>query len=216
MLAFTVRGENSAAALFLWELTVQCQVAQHAFGRLKEFARVQMERAFDSKRQHPKNPIEVLVDCSAFLSAAGIAAKLLFTGVDAKAPDLRKNPTLATAARRSAALRGLLEIDDLPTLRDLGVRNAFEHIDERLDRLLREAPSAEYVWLHLARTEVTDGAVLKRLNPRTLTLSYLDAQLDLEHCSAEIGLIQERLKGSYERSRKFEPLLHSGTARDAG
>lgn len=207
MLTVTVHDENSAASLFLWELTIQCQIAEHAFVRLKEYARVQIEHDYASKQPHPKTAIEIFADCSAFLSASGIVAKVLFAGIDIKASKLERSPALAIAAKRSAALRELLELEDLPSLRSLGVRNAFEHIDERLDRLLRDNPSGQFVWLHLSRHEPPAGIVLKRFNPNALSISYLDDELDLSACHSEIIYVREKLNNSYDRVRKHEALL---------
>lgn len=216
MLTFTVNGENSAASLYLWELTIQCQIAELAFARLKEQARVHVERDYKSRRPHPETAIELFADCSAFLSASGIVAKILFTGMDVMRSKVQRNPVLAVAARRSAALRELLNLADLPSLRSLGVRNAFEHIDERLDRLLRENPSGPFVWLHLTRDEPAHKNVLKRFNPKTLMLGYLDDELDLAACHLEIICIRERLNVSYDRVRKHKPLLSAAKGGETG
>lgn len=217
MLTFTIHGENSAAALYLWELTIQCQIAEHAFARLKEEGRVQVTRDYSSSRPHPRTSIELFSDCSAFLSASGIVAKILFASIDAKTSKLRQNPVLALAARRSTALRELLQLENLPSLRSLGVRNAFEHIDERLDRLLKESPSEQFVWLHLSRDEPPAGLVLKRFNPNTLNLSYLDNELNLEECHSEILQVREKLKGAYDKVRGHKALLEvTANAPNAG
>lgn len=207
MLTFTIHGENSAASLYLWELTVQCQIAEHAFARLKEAGRVQVTRDYSSLRPHPKGAIQLFADCSAFLSASGIVAKILFASIDTKTSKLEQSPVLAFAAKRSAALRELLQLNDLPFLRSLGVRNAFEHIDERLDRLLKENPSEQFVWLHLSRDEPPAGLVLKRFNPNTLHLSYLDLELNLAECHSEILRVREKMKGAYDKVRTHEALL---------
>ncbi|MDP2681114.1 MAG: hypothetical protein Q8O85_20690 [Rhodoferax sp.] len=210
MLTLTIHGEKSAASLYLWELTIQCQIAELAFVRLKEAGRVQVTRDYSSPRPHPKGAIQLLADCAAFLSASGIVAKILFASVDTKASRLEQNPVLALAAKRGAALRGLLQLEDLPSLRTLGVRNAFEHIDERLDRLLNENPSEKFVWLHLSPDEPPAGLVLKRFNPNTLQLSYLDNQLNLEDCHSEILRVREKLNGAYDKVRTHEALLTIG------
>lgn len=207
MLTISVTGENSAASLYLWELTIQCQIAEHAFARLKEQARVDVERDFDSPHPHPQTAIELFADCSAFLSASGIIAKILFAGIDTNAEKREKNLGLKVAAKRSAALRELLELEDLPSLRSLGVRNAFEHIDERLDRLLKDSPSERFVWVHLSRHEPAPGMVLKRFDPNRLKVSYLDDELDIAACNSEVVRIQERLKVSYDSVRKHQTLL---------
>lgn len=207
MLTVTIQGKNSAAALYLWELTIQCQIAEYAFARLKEEGRVQVTRDYSSPHPYPETAIELFADCSAFLSASGIVAKILFASIDTKASKHDHNSPRALAARRSTALRELLQLEDLPFLRSLCVRNSFEHIDERLDRLLKENPSQQYVWLHLSRDEPPAGLVLKRFNPNTLHLSYLDNELNLGGCYSDILRIRGQLNGAYDRVRTHQALL---------
>ena len=78
---------------------------------------------------------------------------------------------------------------------------------DRLDRLLNENPSEKFIWLHLSRDEPPAGLVLKRFNPNTLQLSYLDNQLNLEDCYSEILRVREKLNGAYDKVRTREALL---------
>ena len=141
---------------------------------------------------------------------------MLFASIDVKPSKLEQSPSLAIAAKRSTALRELLQLEDLPHLRSLSVRNAFEHIDERLDRLLIESPSDRFVWLHLTRDEPPAGKVLKRFNPNTLFLSYLDSELNLEACHSEILLVHERLNTSYDKVRTHTALNSISTQSNGG
>ena len=52
---------------------------------------------------------------------------------------------------------------------------------------------------------------MKRLNPHTLEISYLDEKLDLHACHSEIVLVRKQLKPAYNKVRSFQPLL--GAAR---
>jgi len=87
------------------------------------------------------------------------------------------------------------------------VRNAFEHIDERLDRLLAESPSARLVQFHLTRHPPPEGLVLKRFDPVGLAISYLDQRLELEACYSEIKMVEEHVKNTHEHVRKSGGLL---------
>ena len=208
MLTLSSTGENSAASLYLWELEIQCRIAAHAFACVNEEARIAVEGDHHSRRPRAKSPFELLANCSAFLSSFGIIAKILFAGVGAETTMRdNQNPVILRAATRAKALRELLKIDDLPALRSLAVRNAFEHIDERIDRLLRTQPSGSFVWLHLTHKAPPPGLVLKRFNPNTLTVSYLDDELDLAGCNSEVLQVREKLKGAFRRIRKDEALL---------
>lgn len=211
MFTTTISGENSAASLYIWELALQCRIAEHAFARLQEYARVQVVRDYSNSHPHAETAVELLADCSTFLSAAGVIAKLMFSGADAGPERLRANRSLAVAAKRSAALRELLLIDQLPSLRSLGVRNAFEHVDERLDRMLQENRSDKFVWMHLGRDTPPPGLVLKRLDPHTLQLSYLDVALNLRECHTEIQMINSHLGAAHEKVRSSVTLLAAGS-----
>lgn len=179
MFSLIIHGENSASELYLWELTIQCDIAELAFKRLQEYSRIQLSKEYSSTTPHPKNPIEVLYDCSTFLSAAGIIAKIL-------------SAKKGLPADRSNALRSILGIDELKNLCNLAVRNSFEHIDERLDRLLKESPSERFISTHMSSKEPGTGMILKHFNPNKLTLSYLGEELDLEGCHSEITDIQKK------------------------
>jgi hypothetical protein len=185
-----VSGENAASGAFLAELTTQYLLAKYAYERLSEQARCDINRDFNSRKPRSNGPIEVLAHCTVFLSAAGVIAKILFPN--------EKDPT---SKKRGERLCSLLELPDLPTLKSVFVRNSFEHIDSRLDRFLEKSP-AKLVQYHLARHAPPEGvAVLKRFNPRDLSVSYLDDRLDLRACYSEIELVEERVSKARGRVR---------------
>ena len=212
MLSFIVHGPSSAAALYAWELTLQCQIGQHVYQRLEEFSRVQNDKDFDASSKRPENPVEVFSDCAAFLSSAAIIAKILFAG-DGSTPDKRrKNKPLRIAHARALALRSLLGVGLLPTLRSIGVRNAFEHIDERLDRQLEDNLSGRFVWLNTTSQQDAQTLALKWFNPRTLELSYLGEALDLRACNLEMKSVRLSAEASHKTIRSSVPLLSAPTA----
>src|SRR5207244_1291781 len=71
---------------------------------------------------------DIMIDCTAFLSAAAVISKMLFSGG-------RRNTKIVRRCERLRQLLGIRQ-HDLPLLRNLAIRNAFEHVDERLDSLL--------------------------------------------------------------------------------
>lgn len=201
ILVLIVAGENAASDAFLVELTTQCLLAGYAYERLREQARCEIERDFTSRKPRPDSAIELLADCTVFLSAAGVIAKTLF-------PNEKKKRT--TSVIRGERLRALLELRDLPTLRSLVVRNSFEHIDKELDRFL-ENPPVKFVQYHLTRHTPPDGVVLKRFDPRSLSISYLKKRLDLRACYTEIKLVEERVSKANARVRMSGGLLGEDT-----
>ncbi|WP_155006060.1 hypothetical protein [Pelobacter seleniigenes] len=207
MLTFRIHGENAVASLYLWELVIQCQVAEYAYKRLKEQSRIDIERDFNSTWPHSQTAVEIFADCSAFLSATSIVSKIIFSGIDTNKPKGTNGSTENFHSKRSCALRKLLKIDNLPTLHSLGVRNSFEHIDERLDRLFREQPSGDFTWIHLTRHEPPTGLVLKRFDPNQMKICYLDQELDIATCFKELEIVKSKANASHRLIRKYEPLI---------
>lgn len=195
MIEQKVSGENAASKAFIWEVWLQCQIAMHAFDRLNEYARVQVTRDFTATNPRPRGAIAVLADCSTFLSACAILSHCLFPA------------SRGRAARRGKRLRELMNIEHLPALQALEVRNSFAHIDERLDQLLESNETDEIVQIHLARTPPTAKLVLKRLNPTTLTLSYLDQEANLALCAKDVRTIRAAVINLLDRKRSEISLL---------
>lgn len=195
MIELKISGENTASKVFIWEVWLQCQIAMHAFDRLNEYARVQVKRDFEATKPRPRRAIEVLADCSAFLAACAILSHCLYPAKK------------GLAARRGKRLRELMNIEHLPALRSLEVRNSFAHIDERLDQLLKENATDEIVQIHLARTPPTANLVLKRFNPSTLTISYLDQEANLALCAEEVRTIRAAALDLISRKRSEISLL---------
>jgi len=182
MISLSVGGQNAASDVVLWEIELQCQIAKLSVERLRNFSERQLPAALWKRIpiKGPQNLVELLADCSAFLTAASIISKMLYKG------DRRK----PTVAKRTQRLREILEISDLPTLQKLSVRNSFEHIDERLDDQLTQNPSGGFVQYHTTRYPPPKGLVLKRFNPETLSISYLQDTLDIGACSSEIAEVE--------------------------
>lgn len=115
-------------SIFLLELSTQCQFAKECDRRLRDAAPAWCIDATSDEFAKAVAPRDMMIDCTAFLLAAAVISKLLFAGC-------RKKNRIQ---RRCVRLRELLKVepDHLPLLQDLAVRNAFEHVDERLDEIL--------------------------------------------------------------------------------
>jgi hypothetical protein len=206
MVILEIHGENSAASLYLWELTIQCGIAKHAYDNLRERSQIQLKRGrLNGVQRLP--PGHLFADCAAFMSAAAVISRILFSGARASDERLRDDRRLRIAARRSAALRELLALRQLPTLQSLRVRNAFEHIDERLDQEMRDRPSGHFVSINTTGGHTAGARTLKRFDPRDLSISYLTDNLSLTDCMEEITCVRESLDSAYPRARKDKALL---------
>lgn len=154
-----VKSYNTAPVMFLLELSAQCEFAKVSFERLKQAAPAWYTDATEEQFAEAVPPRDIMILCAAFLSAAGVISKILFAG--------RRRGKIV---ERCECLRQLLGINDLPTLRDLSVRNSFEHIDERLDQIFSSVADDNirpYSPYSVSERPLPPGIlVLKRFDPK--------------------------------------------------
>jgi len=172
-----IKGYNFAPSIFLLELSTQCQFAKECDRRLRDSAPAWFTNATAEQFAKAAAPRDIMINCSAFLSAAAIISKLLFAGH-------RRNKKIA---RRCQRLRELLNLNenDLPILRTLAVRNRFEHVDEHLDKLLSSFSKGGFSPLSVHEKEPDAVISLKRFDPKNLTISFTDAKISLADCMSE-------------------------------
>ncbi|MEJ1371518.1 MAG: hypothetical protein RPU34_12575 [Candidatus Sedimenticola sp. (ex Thyasira tokunagai)] len=163
---------------------IQSGIAKHSFQRLKEYARVQIDRDYNAKIDRPKTSIEVVCDCNLFLSSAAAISKLLFPS----------DRAAQTAKNRAMELRENIGVNDLTVLRSRNVRNSFEHTDERIDELLKTMGNADLCQIHIANKPPVSEFVLKRFNPATMEISFLNRQVDTQACIEEINELDQGIK----------------------
>ncbi len=159
---------------------MQCALAKHSYARLLEYARVQMQRDYASKKGRANTPIEVVADCVTFLSAAGVIAKILFP-----------TSTRSRAKIRGPNLRRLLKVPDSLQLNSTLIRNAFEHIDDRIDEVIQKHSGQEIALLHVARPKPKSPIVMKHFDPDTVSLSFLGKSIALGTYYSEILLVEK-------------------------
>jgi len=128
--------------MFVLELSTQCQFAKECYRRLCNAAPACCRHATHKQLATRVAPRDIMIDCSAFLAAAAVISKLLFSG----------RRTNKKVVRRCERLRALLNLSDhdLPILRNLSVRNSFEHVDERL-----VARKSDCLSVHVSRRTTT-------------------------------------------------------------
>jgi hypothetical protein len=115
---------NFVPAMFLLELDSQCRLAEFCYEKLRESAPGWYENSTIVDFEQALAPQEIMIFCVGFLSCAKNIARFLFSEVKGK------------PRCRAAHMRDLLTVGDLPTLKNVSVRNSFEHLDERLDSIL--------------------------------------------------------------------------------
>ena len=142
---------------FRREVEFQCEFALHAFD---EFDRT-LERADHTFA------VRIFTSIHAMLSAAAAISRLLFSDV---------NP------ERAGALRNALGVPEESILRSRGMRNHFEHFDERLDKWLPRTADGSVIDM-VASTERIDGAgpryTLRMFNITTFEVTFTDETVAL-------------------------------------
>lgn len=186
-----IKGYNFAPSMFLLELSTQCQFAKECDRRLRDAAPAWYTNAASEKFAKAMPPRDIMINCTALLSAAAVISKLLFAG-------RRRDKKIVHRCKR---LRELLNISDngLPVLRDMAVRNRFEHVDEHLDEVLPSFTKGSFSALSVHEKEPDAGIVLKRFDPKKLTISFADAKISLTNCISEILQVEAEIDAASKK-----------------
>jgi hypothetical protein len=180
--------DNLGAVLFLRELSIQCSLFSRAIERLEEGA--EHWRAIDRGEDDGKTfaPIEIVAQCVVCLAALAAIQRILFIGGRRKAP----------VPIRCAALLSLLAHPALPNMSSVQVRNAWEHLDERLDDLLKGSPPQMVEQIRVSGKPPDPNLTwLRRFDPGTFTIHFANQSIDLRPCIEEVKLLTERIKLAY-------------------
>jgi hypothetical protein len=184
---------------FLLELRTQCGLAKYAYSRLVEYSRTEIAKPQKDIYFQPEQAAQVVADCTVFLSAVAMIANLLFAPA-ARDPDSKV---------RAAKLRQKLGEPSLPIIGSKSVRNDFEHVDERLDGVIRSHPDQYICQLHISRDAPSFPVVLRRFDPLTLSICFFERALDIKACIEEIEqldrLLDEAMKTPLDRKRQEAP-----------
>ena len=151
-----------------------------------------MANGVDDGKKAP--PIEIIATCISVLSAAAAIKRILHV---CGRNDNRR------VLKRCAAMRQLLDNPSIPNLERLAVRDSWEHSDERLDSVLkarrRGVPVAE---IHVSATPPSiDQITLRRFDPTSFAIHYLDDSIPLNAITSEAGLLESKMKDAFIRLR---------------
>ena len=186
---FQIPGENGRPAMFLLELHRQCKLVSHCFNQLSRMAPEWLEKSW-SQGGPTSTPDDLLSQIHALLSCAASIGWFLF-------PGKRKKPTVQLRCLR---LRTLLEIESLPILESLAVRNSFQHLDERLDDFFRDRHSGSYQPVSISESGPRGETIaLKHINPSSLEVSFLGDKLNLHSLLAEVNCIEARVVAAWSK-----------------
>jgi hypothetical protein len=180
----TISSYNVGVVIFLEELKLQYLIAEKSWDELKQAAVTWTGHGIP-KLNDITPAGDIIADCIVFLSAVGVMSKILYEGS-------RKEP-IPTRCRK---LRNLLEVDELQYLKNLSIRNSFEHVDERIDSFVSPLVDKDFLIeiVSVSPNAPKDGTTyFKRFDPNKLSILFGDEEFDLQKCMAEISLIKSQI-----------------------
>jgi len=131
-----VSGRYFPELLMLEQIDVHCQMAEHAFQWLEAGLDSGRNRERDqgTSDPNPSHRFEIYRNAQSFLTNVAIVSRFLFVGhrLDHMKSEKRKKHPRTKRCARLRRLAGI-KVGDFPLLRNLGLRNDFEHVDERFD-----------------------------------------------------------------------------------
>lgn len=182
------------AVLFLLDLMTRCQIVARCADRLERAAKhwVNVEQGIDDGQVAP--PLDIIVDCTVCLSSMAAIRRILRP----------KDGSKPAVKRRSSALLKLLGEPAIPNLVvAIEVRNSWEHIDERLDDILRtrQRGSVEPT-IYISSTPPDSNAiVLRRFDPIGFAIHFGDDVIALRPCIEEVSQLLKLVDGAFVQLR---------------
>ncbi len=171
------RSENFPLLALLIELHIDCIDALHAIKRFRAACR--NERLFLRGRTFSRafTPADIQAWGFACLAAFNRIRLMLYAGG-------RKDRAIVT---RCKFLQDILKHPVLDHVCAPAVRNAWEHFDERLDKIIRGSHPNRYSHESISPdAPEPDTLVFRRIDPVRLTIHVLDMEIPVAPCLAEV------------------------------
>ncbi len=190
-----IKGYNTPAIVFLTELQQQIMLAQRAANHLLTETEGWRKSATGEQSLYVPSPLDILEWCTNFLAACAAIQRLLLPGKRAQ----RKNdPGAIRAVQRCEALRQLLEIEELPYLQQVEVRNSWEHMDERLDDRFKTFTAGSITQVSVAEQDSDSDSdmatyLMRRYDPARHVILTQNGEIRLAPCLGELQDLYRRI-----------------------
>lgn len=180
MYTHIVKGGGDPDQLYISELRMQCILAKSAYKHLAKYCEVVGDNKA-SVEPLPYSPLDIVAQCTLFLSAVATISKILF-------------PADTKVTERGERLRKRLKVQgEFLGPQSRAVRNSFEHIDERIDALLPQHENDDVCFYDIDDQAPKQSLVLKRLDPRSRKIEFLQKGIDIEACHNEVLALERAL-----------------------
>lgn len=186
-----IPNANLPVVILLSELELQCKVILRAGKRLREAAA--HWKALDRGIDDGKNaaPIDIVGDCALCLSAASAISRLLFVGE-------RQGKRSVLVSKRSRTLMHLLGEPTLRAVEALAVRNSWEHLDERLDKVLTCSSYSSYSDVHVSAQTPDPGTFVNRhFDPVKLEIGHGSDSIALQPLLDDCNQLSSRISSAF-------------------
>ena len=150
-----------------------------------------LDQGIDDGKSEP--PIEIVALCTVCLSAAASIHRTLFLGN-------RKGKKALRIQKRCAALMYILDNPKLPVMNSIVVRNAWEHLDERLDDLLSTKSYNSYSPVRTtASPPNANSFALRHFDPKLLEIKHGTETICLQLLIEEARQLSNNVDNAFKR-----------------
>lgn len=186
-----IKGESIRTVHLLVELGLHGQLIARAMHKLREAAEhwKLLEKGIDDAKSFP--PIDIVLVCMSCLSSAASIQRLLNIGG-------RTGPKAKRALARCEALMRFLGQPAIPTILSVEVRNSWEHMDERLDKLLENDWFTSVTPIHVShKSPDPNTLVLRHFDPHYFEIKFANSAISLAELEKEISILEGCISAAY-------------------
>lgn len=188
-----IHSSNFNTVILLCEVDLNCKIIVRNTEKLRVAAKhwLDLSKGIDDGGKAP--PIDIVTSCFACLTAAAAIARLLYLGN-------RTGKKAARIKQRCDRLMCELGNPSISALNSIGVRNSWEHLDERLDDLLESQTCRSHSEIHVSPTPPGQGTFVSRhFDPNTLEIKFAGEVFSLGPVAEEALLLSSRVNAALMR-----------------
>jgi hypothetical protein len=195
-----IKSENFTALIFLIELHTQCALFNSSISYLEKVVNRQTDRNNGIYLDDKFPPIEIIAQCTVCLSSLSTIRRILFT-CDREKDDRKEARIKDKIQKRCNYLMGLLGNPIFENISSPVVRNAWEHIDENLDKYLsnKEYTAISPIYIIGSSEPDHETLALKIFNAKDFSISFVNKTINLKACSSEIIALSECIDAALHR-----------------
>lgn len=188
-----IPSSKFGTVILLCEVDLNSKIILRSTEKLRVAAKhwIDLSKGIDDGSKAP--PIDIVTDCFACLTAAAAISRLLHIGK-------RTGKKADRIKQRCNLLMNELGNPSISALNLLGVRNSWEHLDERLDDLLESQTCRSHSEIHVSPTPPSQGTFVSRhFDPNALEIKFAGDVFSLGPIAEEAILLSERVDLALKR-----------------